>query len=224
MRTLALFSCLCVATWLSSQNVEPVDSLRHDTIGGEIPLLLHTNNGFVIAPHPPALTISPLNETRIPSLPSFRLKTSPQRPYLPLNDRSFLSGSQSQMNLPTMGNAIQSSLMYNHRLTDAITLSGGMYAGKYRFYNDLSNVAGLRGAADFRIDENLRLRVYGTYSFTNKSVPVPAAPFMPNHSYGGAFEWKFSEHWGVGVGMERWFDVSTRRWETSPIVYPIYYK
>ena len=48
--------------------------------------------------------------------------------------------------------------------------------------------------------------------------------FMNQNSYGGTLEFKISDSFGIEAGAEREFNPMTRKWETHPIIMPVFYK
>lgn len=57
---------------------------------------------------------------------------------------------------------------------------------------------------------------------------IPVTPgsqlFMNQNSYGGTLEFKISDSFGIEAGAEREFNPMTRKWETHPIIMPVFYK
>jgi hypothetical protein len=111
--------------------------------------------------------------------------------------------------------------MYNVRLGERFTVSGGLYGGKYTLNNAFFNDAGVQGNASFLVNDRIKLHTFGNYSFNN--TPTPFGAMYPQTSYGGAVEIKVTEKWGVMMGAEREFDVWRGKWVTRPIVYPVFY-
>lgn len=138
-----------------------------------------------------------------------------------LNDYSWLSSVRSQQEYIGLGGINIASGMYNIRLGDRFILSGGLYAGKYTLHNNFINDAGVQGNVSFELSDRIRLHTFGNYSFNN--TPTPFTGMYPQTSYGGAFELKVTDKWGIMMGAEREFDVFSGKWLTRPIVYPVFY-
>lgn len=104
------------------------------------------------------------------------------------------------------------NLQVNTGLSYYNSAIGGQFGQALRFNSDVR----------FELIDNLTLRGFGGYSVYNKQ-PIfnPMMPFLAN--YGGALELRVSDRFGVGVGMEREYNIWTRRWEERYFAYPIFY-
>ena len=110
-------------------------------------------------------------------------------------------------------------------LNDFITVTGGVYAAKYNVYGVRFNDLGAKGKLSFRINDRMKINMFGTYSVYNGYGMTPASQlFMNQNSYGGTLEFKISDSFGIEAGAEREFNPMTRKWETHPIIMPVFYK
>ncbi|WP_455672914.1 hypothetical protein [Phocaeicola sp.] len=142
-----------------------------------------------------------------------------------INRTGVLSGFHSFTGLPTIGEMQNVGVMYTQQLNDFISLTGGVYAAKYNVYGARFNDFGTQGRLSFRVNERMRINMFGTYSFNNKYGVTPMVqPYMNQTSYGGSLEFKISDRFGLEVGAEREFNVATRKWEIHPIISPVFYK
>ena len=126
--------------------------------------------------------------------------------------------------LPSIGEARNAGVMYTQRLNDFITVTGGVYAAKYNVYGVRFNDLGAKGRLSFRINDRMKINMFGTYSVYNGYGMTPASQlFMNQNSYGGTLEFKISDSFGIEAGAEREFNPMTRKWETHPIIMPVFY-
>ena len=130
----------------------------------------------------------------------------------------------NEMNVPSIGEARNAGVMYTQRLNDFITVTGGVYAAKYNVYGVRFNDLGAKGKLSFRINDRMKINMFGTYSVYNGYGMTPASQlFMNQNSYGGTLEFKISDSFGIEAGAEREFNPMTRKWETHPIIMPVFY-
>ena len=142
-----------------------------------------------------------------------------------INNTGILSGYHSFQGLPSIGEARNVGVMYTQRLNDFITVTGGAYAAKYNVYGVRFNDFGGKGKLSFRINDRMKINMFGTYSVYNGYGMTPASQlFMNQNSYGGTLEFKISDSFGIEAGAEREFNPMTRKWETHPIIMPVFYK
>lgn len=142
-----------------------------------------------------------------------------------INNTGILSGYHSFQGLPSIGEARNVGVMYTQRLNDFITVTGGVYAAKYNVYGVRFNDFGGKGKLSFRINDRMKINMFGTYSVYNGYGMTPASQlFMNQNSYGGTLEFKISDSFGIEAGAEREFNPMTRKWETHPIIMPVFYK
>lgn len=141
-----------------------------------------------------------------------------------LGDNHWISTYRVNTPYISMGGSYNIGGMYNYKLGDFAIISAGMYAGKNAFNNYYFNSAGFSGNMQFLLGDRFRINVFGKYSLdADKGIPPGvSAMYSPTH-YGGTFEFKITDDFGLEVGVDREFDIITRRWVTRPIIAPIFY-
>ena len=90
-----------------------------------------------------------------------------------INNTGILSGYHSFQGLPSIGEARNVGVMYTQRLNDFITVTGGVYAAKYNVYGVRFNDFGGKGKLSFRINDRMKINMFGTYSVYNVYVTCP---------------------------------------------------
>lgn len=68
--------------------------------------------------------------------------------------------------------------MYTQRLNDFITVTGGVYAAKYNVYGVRFNDLGAKGKLSFRINDRMKINMFGTYSVYNGYGMTPASQLL----------------------------------------------
>jgi len=115
---------------------------------------------------------------------------------------------------------------YNWRIGEFMVITGGLYASKYNIYNNFRNDTGVNGKIRFNLSDRISMNLFGQYSvngINNAIIPL-MSPLYPQSFYGGSFEFKVNDKWGLLVGAEQEFDIMTRKWITKPFVMPLFYR
>jgi len=141
----------------------------------------------------------------------------------PINNRSWLTFSSDYFVYPTLGYTNMVSGEYNFKMNNYITLSAGIYAGKYFTDCYLTNDAGINGNIRFALSDRLALHVSGRYSFNNMQ-SVFGSSMFPQTELGGAFEYKINDTWGIAFGTRYEYDVIRQKWVLIPFISPVFYK
>ena len=142
-----------------------------------------------------------------------------------VNDWSWISTSRTMNNYFGLGGVNMVGANYNMKLGNFSVLSAGIFASKYNLYNNFGNSSGLNGNLKLRLSDRVYLNTFGQYSTggTKNGIPPYLSTLYPNSFYGGSFEFKVTEKWGVITGAEREFDVLSRKWVTRPFIMPVFY-
>jgi len=155
---------------------------------------------------------------------------------VPLSEKvSFLvSGSQSTW--PGMG--AMHTVSANLALQQGdFTFIAGTMAGRY--FTPFNPHPGFLSASYLQVmydpTERLRLRAWGQYAYyyaeenpfnsslKEKDNPhMLLNPFMPHTSVGGAMEFKFTNNFGIGVGVNYEYNNWQRRLERQVLLYPVF--
>lgn len=247
MKHICFFIFFCMLSILCHAQTEgEKDSLviRQDKIDEFINEINTANQGVNFIAPPPILTPPVLSDT-IRRMPKFDFTMKEEMPkVIPytfygnpfghdyvdgrayrLNSKGILSGYHSFSGLPSIGEARNVGVMYTQQLNDFISLTGGVYAAKYNVYGLRFNDFGANGKLSFRINDRMKINMFGTYSVYNGYGMTPASQlFMNQNSYGGTIEFKITDGFGIEAGVEREFNPMTRKWETHPIFSPVFYK
>lgn len=140
-----------------------------------------------------------------------------------INNRSWFTFSSDYSVYTTLGYTNMVSGKYSFKLNNYITLSTGIYVGKYCIDNYLTNDAGINGNIKFALLDRLALHVSGRYSFNNMQ-SVFGSSMFPQTGLGGAFEYKINDVWGIEFGTRYEYDVIQQKWVLIPYVSPVFYK
>lgn len=106
-----------------------------------------------------------------------------------------------------------------------LTLSGN--ASKYAGFRSLVTRYSFSGAVDWRINETFSLHAFGSYAPGSRGSLMRAVDgnmgmlgYMGTSNVGGYLSVDFSDRFGVDVGGQGFYNMTTRRWEAQPIVQP----
>lgn len=156
--------------------------------------------------------------------------------FTPLNEEFATASSSTHISYP-VGDVSQIDLNITYTINDWLTVTGGVYMAKYRMpgsplmsgafmnnYNDF----GINTSFNFKLTDRLYLKAFGRYSVNMNDRSRPFMPAMegifPQTHYGGGFEYKINDKFGVEGGLIREFNPMRRKWTTRPYVAPIFYK
>jgi hypothetical protein len=142
-----------------------------------------------------------------------------------INDWSWISTSHTMNNYFGLGGVNMVGANYNMKLGNFSVLSAGIFASKYNLYNNFGNSSGLNGNLRLRLSDRVFLNTFGQYSIggAKNGIPPYLSTLYPNSFYGGSFEFKVTDKWGIITGAEREFDVLSRKWVTRPFIMPVFY-
>ncbi|MDR1730348.1 MAG: hypothetical protein LBR52_06770 [Prevotellaceae bacterium] len=141
----------------------------------------------------------------------------------PQNNRSWVTLSHQDITHPGLGYTNTVSGAYNFKLNDNVTLSAGMYAGKYSVNDYFKNDAGISGNIRLTLSDHFALDFSGRYSF-NKMQSVFGSSMFPQTGFGGALEYKANDTWGIKLGTLYEYDVIRNQWVLKPYIIPMFYK
>lgn len=137
-----------------------------------------------------------------------------------LTDRVSLMGSGSRTTYPAMGNVATGTLGLQFAPTDRFTVGLGVSGVKYHMGRSAWNEYGLYVEGTYQLSERLSVNAFGQYYFDQRYHSVGAMGYMPTGVYGGYFDYKFSDKFDLGLGVQRYYDPYTGKWKTVPIVAP----
>lgn len=148
-----------------------------------------------------------------------------------LNSRSFISTSRTNQNFISLGGLSTAGATYNYLLNDVVSLRGGVSFSKYNMYRYFGNDVSFNGGLNLKLTDRASLHFFGNYSVPTSQnndmrfnlLRGTYAPFYPSSGYGGAFEFKVTDSWGIMTGANREFDPFSRKWITRPFIMPVFY-
>ena len=142
-----------------------------------------------------------------------------------INSHNWINTTRIQSNYVGLGGMTLFGANYNWKLGEFMIVSSGLYASKYNIYNNFRSDAGVNGNIKFVLSDRISMNLFGQYSakgINNAVIPLVSALY-PQSYYGGSFEFKVNDKWGLMVGADREFDVFSRKWITKPFVMPLFY-
>jgi len=146
---------------------------------------------------------------------------------IPLNSNSWITTSRINSNYIGMGGLSSAGAQYNWRINDFMFYSGGVALSKYNIYNSFENNLNLNSSLRFELSDRFFFNVFGNYSTPgNKSTDLFRSinsSMFPQNNFGGSFEFKVTDKWGIVTGAEREFDPFKGKWVTKPFIMPIFY-
>lgn len=141
-----------------------------------------------------------------------------------LNDFSWIDAYRNKVGYVCLGGITTIGADVNGRLGSSLIFSTGLYTSRFNLNTDQYTAAGLKGGFKLKISDRISMNVNGQYNFNHYNLAMPQMSSMyPQSSYGGSFEFKVTEKWGVVVGAEREFDVMKHKWVTVPYILPVFY-
>jgi hypothetical protein len=151
--------------------------------------------------------------------------------YYPINTQSFITTSRVNTHYYGLGGVSSADANYYYRLNDVVSFTGGLSLSKYNIYNQFNNDVSINGGINFELGDRATLHLFGNYSVSSALNNDPRmdflrsaySPFYPSSGYGGAFEFKVTDTWGIMTGANREFDPFTRKWITRPFIMPVFY-
>ncbi|MGM9703009.1 MAG: hypothetical protein ACI3YZ_05605 [Prevotella sp.] len=95
-------------------------------------------------------------------------------------------------------------------------------ANKYNFMwqGGVHTQYGVSGELSYKVSERVALTAFGSYYNQTVHTGPALMPYVNSNRYGGYATIMFSEHFGADVGVKRYLNPITGRWNTDPIVSP----
>ena len=147
--------------------------------------------------------------------------------FIPINSNSWISTSRNNSNYLGLGGLSSAGAQYNWKINDFMFYSGGAAFSKFNIYNNFSNNLSLNSNLRFELSDRFFFNVFGNY--TTSSQPQMNLflstydSMYPQKNFGGSFEFKVTDKWGVVTGAEREFDPFRGKWVTKPFIMPVFY-
>lgn len=111
----------------------------------------------------------------------------------------------------------------DYKMTDWLSISGGTYFNRMDLYSQHITDYGLNSRMNLQVNDRLNFKLHGAYSLRGKQMLMNQNSLYPENSYGGAVEYRISDKFGLGAGVDRYLNPFTGKWVTQPYVYPIFY-
>lgn len=124
-------------------------------------------------------------------------------------------GRGAQTTLPGMGVINEATLGYMHQLNDALQLQVDVSAVKMNQPFAVGQTFGTSGALFYQASDRLAFRVFGGYA-------MGRAYGLKSSHYGATMRIDMSERFSLEMGVQRYYNQMTGRWETVPVAIPSY--
>lgn len=111
----------------------------------------------------------------------------------------------------------------DYKMTNWLSVYGGTYMSRMDLYSQKINDYGLNSRVNLQVNDRLIFKLHGAYSLKGRQNLMNQNPLYPENSYGGAVEYRISDKFGLGAGVDRYLNPFTGKWVTQPYVYPIFY-
>ena len=125
-------------------------------------------------------------------------------------------GMGSQTSLPGIGRRNEVAFSFEQKLNDRLSLQATIDAVRMNMaYFNRRQSLGFSGMLIYRAQDHLWFTASGsirTGDFLN----------MKSHSYGGTVGFDITEHFSLELGVQRFYNDLSGRWETRPVVMPGY--
>jgi len=145
----------------------------------------------------------------------------------PINDKSWITTARVNDNYIGLGGYSAASAAYNRQLTSFMTLTTGASLSKFNVYNTFYNDITLNSNLRVALGDRFFINAFGSYSPLEKMNPSLVKSLnmsaYPASNFGGSFEFKVTEKWGVMTGVQREFDAFRGKWVNRPFIMPVFY-
>jgi len=145
---------------------------------------------------------------------------------LGVTDRSWISTYSAKDTYLTIGSVTNISAAYNYMISDNFSLSAGTYGSKYNLNGLIQNDMGFNAKLKYDINDRLSIHAFGQYSVFARKHGLDATDrwgMINTTNYGGAFEYKITDRFGLMGGMSRELNPMTGKWKNVPFLIPVFY-
>ncbi|HCO67396.1 MAG TPA: hypothetical protein DIT04_06530 [Dysgonomonas sp.] len=142
-----------------------------------------------------------------------------------ITDRSWLTTTSRHDTYLQIGSSRYISATFNYMLTDNLLFSTEAYTTRYTVGMKAYGDAGVNAALKYQLNDRIAIHGFGQYSgFSKRNKLDPSfTPMYPASNFGGAFEYKVNDKFGIMGGMERQLNPMTGKWKNIPFIMPIFY-
>ena len=131
-------------------------------------------------------------------------------------DHGALFGSGSQTSMAGIGRFNRASLGYQHIFNEQFELQVRANALKVNMSHITGQAFSTSGAFLYHPSDHVTFKVFGSYDIGNSYG-------MSTHSYGATMSVDMSDRFGMEMGVQRYYDAMSGRWETVPVMIPYYH-
>lgn len=128
-------------------------------------------------------------------------------------------GASKFISMPALGNIQSASATFMQQI-DRFTVTASLSGTKYHYDRNLYNDFGFSGRLSYRINDNLSINAFGSYSVNNVYHSMAAMPYNRFSCFGGSLSLRTSDSFSIDMGVQRYFDPYSNHWVTVPIVAP----
>lgn len=125
-------------------------------------------------------------------------------------------GSGSQTSMAGIGRFNNASLGYQHVFNDKFEMMLNVNAMKINMSHITGQAFSTSGALLYHASDRVTFKVFGSYDIGNNYG-------MSTHRYGASMKLDMSDRFGMEMGVQRYYDDMSGRWETVPMVIPYYH-
>ena len=115
-----------------------------------------------------------------------------------------------------IGRFNSASLGYQHIFNEQFELQVRANALKLNMSHITGQAFSTSGAFLYHPSDRVTLKVFGSYDIGNSYG-------MSTHSYGATMSVDMSDRFGMEMGVQRYYDAMSGRWETVPVMIPYYH-
>lgn len=130
-------------------------------------------------------------------------------------ENEMLFGSGRQENLIGIGQFNSATLAYIHTVNEKLYWELQLYTQKLSAPFRFNQTIGTNARVNYRLADKLSMHVFGGYSI------MPQYAFQ-NYNFGASFSYEITDHWGIELGANRYYDSYSRQWNLYPVVIPYY--
>ena len=128
-------------------------------------------------------------------------------------DDNAIYGRGGRYSLPGLGVQTEAGLTYVRQLNDRLRLQAAANATKLSMTHLTRMAVELDGRLTYQPQEHVWFNVFG-------GTAVGRFPNRPDWHYGGSVGFDLGERFSLELGVQRYYDRSTGRWTTLPVVIP----
>ena len=130
-------------------------------------------------------------------------------------DHGTVFGSGSQTSMAGIGRFNSASLGYQHIFNEQFELQDRANALKLNMSHITGQAFSTSGAFLYHPSDRVTFKVFGSNDIGNSYG-------MSTHSYGATMSVDMSDRFGMEMGVQRYYDAMSGRWETVPVMIPYY--